>query len=475
MILARTRKPLPKFLFLCACVLLFGVLAGAFVAEASILEDDFDLYVAMGVVLMAFTGFAILLEWRLGAFLLGAALPFEGLLTTGFFGSGIKAIALVTFSSIGFRLLLDRRLYAKLWHLLQQPLVLTLLALVCWSTVSILWAINKEAALFKTSTFLGLFGLVLTIGLLKERELNLLWAIVALGMVLSIPLGYALPAPTEDIAASGRFTSGGLHPNDYGGLLVIVFFVTYYMLSKRFSVTKYVLALPFCFGVLATESRAALVALLATPLLISWMPAASKRSIKGLLVTYCLLGLVFAGTIYVVPALGGTISDRYATLSEYQSEETWAGRWEIWDAAFRMMFSHPLRPFVGVGVGNFPYVAPTYSSFAASMNYEQGEGAATTHNIFLSIASELGLVGLALFLGVLFLAFRQALALVGRGSAVGVGLLFGLVAYTVMGLATSWEVDKIGYFLFGSILALYSLRTTQNTIAKPEGRDWRQW
>jgi O-antigen ligase len=464
---ARTMKPLPKVLFLCACVLLLGVLAGAFVTEASILEDDFDLYVAMGVVLVAFTGFAILLEWRLGAFLLGAALPFEDLLTSHF-ASGTKAIALVTFSSIGFRLLLDRRLYAKLWHLLQQPLVLTLFALVCWSTVSILWATNKEAALVKTSSFLGVFGLALTIGLLKERELKLLWAIVALGTVLTVPLGYVLPAPDEGTAASGRFTSGGMHPNDYAGLLVIVFFVTYFILSERSSVTKYVLALPFCFGVLATESRAALVALLATPLLMLWMPAASKHSRKGLLVTYCLLGLVFAGILYVVPTLGETILGRYETLAEYQSEETWAGRWDLWYAAIRMILSHPL---LGVGVGNFPYVAPTYSSFAALMNSMDGEGAATTHNIFLSMASELGLVGLALFLGVLFFAFRQALALVGRGSAVGVGLLFGLVAYAVMGLATSWEVQKIGYFLFGSILALYSPRTTQNTIPKPEGRE----
>ena len=83
MIPARTRKPWPKVLFLYACVLLFGVLVGSFVAEASILEDDFDLYVAMGVVLVAFAGLAILLEWRLGAFLLGAALPFEGLLAPG--------------------------------------------------------------------------------------------------------------------------------------------------------------------------------------------------------------------------------------------------------------------------------------------------------------------------------------------------------------------------------------------------------
>ena len=210
--------------------------------------------------------------------------------------------------------------------------------------------------------------------------------------------------------------------------------------------------------------------LLATPLLMLWVPGAAKRSMKGLLITYSLLGLVFAGTIYVVPALGESILDRYATLSQYQSEDTWAGRWELWDAAFRMILSDPLRLFLGVGVGNFPDVAATYSSFAAWMNSGR-EGAATTHNIFLSIASELGLVGLALFLSVLFLAFRQAWALVGRGSAVGVGLLFGLVAYTVMGLTTSWEVQKIGYFLLGSILALYSRGTMRNTIQKPDGRD----
>ena len=94
---------MPKVLFLCACVLLFGVLAGAFVAKASIFEDDFDLYVAIGVVLVAFTGFAILLEWRLGVFLLGAALPFEGLLAPGVFASGIKVLALVTFFSLGLQ------------------------------------------------------------------------------------------------------------------------------------------------------------------------------------------------------------------------------------------------------------------------------------------------------------------------------------------------------------------------------------
>lgn len=468
MIETLTKRSLPTFLLYFACVLLIGVLAGALVAKASIFEDDLDLYVAIGVVLVAFSGLAILLEWRLGVFLLGAALPFEGILAPGFSASGIKALALVTFSSLGLKLLLDRSLYAKFWQLLQQPLVLALLAFVCWCTVSISWATNQDAALVKTSTFLGSFGLAMTIGLLKERELYVLWATVASSMLLSIPLGYMLSEP-ESVAASGRFSSGGQDPNDYAGFLVLVLFVTFYMLSKRLSVARYVLAIPTIFGVLATESRTALLALLATPLLLLWAPGASKRSMKGILITYGLFGLVLAGTIYSVPAVGERILDRYATLSQYQSEDTWAGRWELWEAAVRMLFSDPLRLFLGVGVGNFPDVAATYSSLAAFMN-SQREGAAVAHNIFLSVASELGLVGLALFSSVLFLAFRQAWALAGRGSAAGVGLLFGLTTYMVMGLTLSWEAEKIGYVLFGSILALSLPRTTPNTIPKPEGR-----
>ena len=39
---------------------------------------------------------------------------------------------------------------------------------------------------------------------------------------LQIPLGFILPPPSEMLAASGRFTSGGQDPNDYANLIVVV-------------------------------------------------------------------------------------------------------------------------------------------------------------------------------------------------------------------------------------------------------------
>jgi O-antigen ligase len=300
-----------------------------------------------------------------------------------------------------------------------------------------------------------------------------LWGLISLSLALSVPLAYVLPQ-SQTALESGRLGSPGLHPNDYAGLLVIAFLVVYWMLNKRFPVARYVLALPIFFGVLATQSRTGLVVLLATPLLALLAPGASKRSMRLILIVYGLAALVFMGVIYTVPSVGEHFLGRYETLSQYQNEETWAGRWDLWSAAFHIISSHPL---LGVGVGNFPKVAPVYSSFAVQMNLTQGAGAASAHDAFVSVASELGPIGLALFVGILFFAFKQALELVRRGSAASTGLLFGLVAYTIMTLTTSWEFQKIGYFVLGSILALHAPRVLRNAtqeVRKAEEHE-RQW
>jgi len=65
----------------------------------------------------------------------------------------------------------------------------------------------------------------------------------------------------------------------------------------------------------------------------------------------------------------------------------------------------------------------------------------------------LGLVGLLLFLGVLFFAFKTALPL-ARRSSLGAGIFLGLIVSMIAGMTLSWESQKIVYVLFGSVLAL---------------------
>jgi O-antigen ligase len=76
------------------------------------------------------------------------------------------------------------------------------------------------------------------------------------------------------------------------------------------------------------------------------------------------------------------------------------------------------------------------------------------HDTFLGVASELGFVGLIIYLAILIFAYKEALALATRNSTLGVGLLVGLTTFIIMSLTLSWEVVKIQYVLYGSVLAL---------------------
>jgi O-antigen ligase len=75
------------------------------------------------------------------------------------------------------------------------------------------------------------------------------------------------------------------------------------------------------------------------------------------------------------------------------------------------------------------------------------------HNMILSVASQLGLVGLILFLGILFFAFKTAW-LIAQRSDLGTGIFLGLIVVMIAGLTLTWENNKIVYVLFGSVLAL---------------------
>ena len=84
---------------------------------------------------------------------------------------------------------------------------------------------------------------------------------------------------------------------------------------------------------------------------------------------------------------------------------------------------------------------------------ESGEVTGLTHNIFLSVASQLGLVGLILYLGMLFFLFKTALP-IARKPGLETGVFLGLVVFMIAGMTLPWENEKIVYVLFGSVLAL---------------------
>ena len=409
----------------------------------------------------------LLLSLCMFAFLL----PFEGIVARmglGWLG-GIKLLGLLIATSLILKIATDSKALSTFIDNLSRPLSLFFFLFIVWNLLSVTWAPNTDWGFSRVSTYIGLFVVMHALGLLKKNNIHVVWTVLLLGATLSVPLGLVFTPPDETLAASGRFTSGGQDPNDYANLLVVILGVVFHIFLgpirpkrrvayKSFSVNLWRLvvfssASILVVGVVFSLSRTALVNLFV--ILLAWLlvllRSSFKMTLKVLIATMSLaFGMAFMAV--VLPDSAGRMADRYSTLLQLQQEETWSGRLDIWRGAITVFWEHPLT---GVGAGNFAFVSPDYSYYAALIASTRGDGSGgVAHNIFLSVLSETGVIGFALFAALLVSAYALAWNLAKRGESLGYGLLIGLLAYTVAGLTLTWEYVKIPYLLYGSLLGL---------------------
>jgi putative inorganic carbon (hco3(-)) transporter len=128
-------------------------------------------------------------------------------------------------------------------------------------------------------------------------------------------------------------------------------------------------------------------------------------------------------------------------------------------AAAQVFLDHPL---VGVGPGSFPLYYQEYANRvgldvheAAESGARRGEEARReSHNIFLSIAADLGILGLASFLAILVLTFRRLnrsrkrwLRSHPEAANLAASFLLGLAAYLTSGLFLTLAFERYFWLL----------------------------
>src|SRR5207302_3983660 len=112
---------------------------------------------------------------------------------------------------------------------------------------------------------------------------------------------------------------------------------------------------------------------------------------------------VLAGALLVVSFLAGLVGPFAVRLAEADANATtFDGRLLIWGPALQIFAHHMV---FGVGVGNFGHVIGDPSLSHA-------------HNLYLNIAAERGVLGLAAFVVVIVALFRS-LAKALRGAPIG--------------------------------------------------------
>ncbi len=347
-----------------------------------------------------------------------------------------------------------------------------LVLFVAWAYLSTTWSEDAGKALLSATEYaLSGFLLVITYTAVQtKRDLGRVLTAFLFGAVTAII--YALINPQID--SEGRLSNVVLGPNVLGEALVcglaigIALIVMYRSPAMRLITVGATVFVGL--GVLLTTSRSALLALVAS--LVAAIALAGRWRMVALCVT-----LILAGGSYVYFKQFAPTAQRQrieAPLSSQQRSED--GRNTIWTLAIRAFEDQPLT---GVGAGNFRVVQRRFLlrpgvDRARTQTSEVIDDPAgkVAHNSFLSVASELGIVGLGLFWFLIGFGFYSALKAAslfkklgeGRMQVVAISLVVAIVGSLGVQMFQSQQQEKVIWLLLG-------LAPATLAIARSEARE----
>jgi O-antigen ligase len=360
---------------------------------------------------------------------------------------------------------------------------------VTWAVASGLWTESVEGTRFllQSLAIAVIFMLAFASLLNSERDLRFLLYVFAftsalLGGLSVIAFGGNLEIPHLELLQGGR-SQGGVGDPDFFAAIQLVAIPLVLVLageakSRYLSLALYGGLLTILASVFTSLSRGAFLAtaVLAFLLLISRPERVFRsRQEKAAALLVIALGMTF---FFSRPFVREEVVTRAESIyaPKTRQDETGSGRTVIWSAAARTAGEHP---FLGVGFGSFIYISEAliFETPNISLDVYKLRGDKTNfvaHNTYLGTTAELGFVGLALYLSILFStafylrrttrrAFEAGKPFVGR---VANALVLGLASWAVTSIFLSGETARMFWIIVGLSLALPKL------IPEPEpGRE----
>lgn len=329
-------------------------------------------------------------------------------------------------------------------------------AFIIWSLVSLF---NSDHLYQSLRGFLKVikYGLLLTItiDIFKSKQMFkraiyflIIWSLViALNGIIQNILGFGIirlrTIDTLDYLL--RISSSFRQSNNFGAYLVLIIpmylsFIFSERINRRNRIYFLSGLIPLLYCIARTYSRGAWLALVAAILILGLLK--SKKIFAALIVLFIVLSFF----------LPQQIKERAIDLLNFQ-EGTSRERLKLWGGTLVMIKEHPL---IGFGVNTYTKNFPDYKP----ADYPD---AVYPHNSYLHMATEIGLIGLGLFLAFIILAFVYA------GScyklmpddwmrSVAGGLFAGLIGFLIhSGVDThlySVNLAVMFYFLLGFYIAL---------------------
>jgi putative inorganic carbon (HCO3(-)) transporter len=316
----------------------------------------------------------------------------------GSFGiTASEGILLVTAASAAPRLLL---------HLSPQRVPAALYAfagLVVLSAIGVVYAVDTFTVARITLMWTA-FGIVALLvadapsGHLRAVGLSLGLSAGILGAMAVIGGGDQRAIAGGAIVA-GRAQASFAHPTALALYLILTFPVAFALALRGAGRLRPLLIACGALGVVGlmfTQTRGSIVgAAVALLILLRWAPF-RRLAVAGLVLT-AVVALLNVGSVTQSQPVS-VVGERLATIGTLKTRSD--DRIEIWRATPAMIAE---RPFLGAGHGNFPDISPKFAlSDVGGLAFDHA------HNLFLNVAVELGLIGLAVLLVLLVLLFRAS-------------------------------------------------------------------
>ena len=276
------------------------------------------------------------------------------------------------------------------------------LLFMMWMTITSLFAINTPEIVLDRWIFVIKIHLMLwvTLMLIRGRDQieKLVWVVT-----LSVAF-YGIKGGVWTVLGSGVGRVWGppnsmIEDNNGLGLALVILVPFMYYLYHVSSRTVIRLGLAFgavamCFSILGSQSRGALLALLAMAFVLA---------LKGTrpLIMSLLLSALLAGAILFMPE---SWSNRMETIQNYEQDGSAMSRIHTWKTMWNLAVH---RPLVGGGFAtDNPTVFALYAPNDAGDRF--GGVALVAHSIYFQALGEHGFPGLALYLSLGFFTWRKA-------------------------------------------------------------------
>jgi O-antigen ligase len=314
-----------------------------------------------------------------------------------------------------------------------------MLSFLCWAVLTAAWTIDPLNTELRVWTYIQLLAMVCVIWQLASTPQLQKSLIKAFVLGSAVPASGAIWARVTGkiVADAGRYTAANMAVNELGHMFALALAMACYLAATERKASSFwfytALMGVFQVGVLLTASRGATICSVVAWMLLPWVFHRLKTYQKG--------AAVVAGVALVLAVLAVVPARTWQRLGETTSEiesGSYSRRGRIWKAGWEVFQQHPI---VGVGAGTFQ------TSVASRLEASRTRA---PHNSFLAVGVELGLVGLALFVGMLLCLLLGSLQLPEFDRRLGLILL---AVWVMTSMVSNWEYYKPTWFIFGLIAA----------------------